>query len=309
MQNVAVCILVFLFMLAGLFLLTDVSIKTLILKREKRISIVNELFSEKRRALANKKDSFFKKHRNQVELAILAGEVKLSFPQYLQVVAVCSLIGLVIGLLFQNLLLSGCMAVCLPFIPYQYLKLRSAGFKQQLVSQMESAISIITNTYLQSDDIRYSIHVSLPNIEHPLNSVLTDLDTDLTCGVNAVEALEKIRPRIESKMWREWIDRLKECQDNHSRKNLLPPIIGDITDIRGIQADLDTKMVEDWREHVMVTIFVLGYVPALRFLNTQWYSALTTTPIGRIIVTLIFVTAFLATLYVLKVNKPINAEV
>lgn len=309
MDYYAICILVFLFMLTGLFLLTGVSVKAFIPKREKRISIVNELFSEKRKVLANKDDNLFKKHKNKVELAILAGEIKLTFMQYLQAVAVYSVGGLILGLLFQNLVLSVCMAVCLPFIPYQYLKFRSTGFKKQLVTQMESAISIITNTYLQSNDIRYAIHVSLPSIEHPLNRVLTDLDTDLTCGVNAVEALDKIRPRIESKTWREWIDRLKECQDNHSRKNLLPPIIGDITDTREIQAELDTKMADDWREHIMITIFCLGYIPALRFLNAEWYWLLTNTPIGRVLVALLFVVAFLATMYVLKINKPVSAEV
>ncbi len=93
MQYTAVYILVFMFMLAGLFLLAGVSLKTLLPKREKRISIVNELFSEKRKETANKDDSFFKKHKANVELAILASESKLTFVHYLQAAALLSVSG------------------------------------------------------------------------------------------------------------------------------------------------------------------------------------------------------------------------
>lgn len=309
MQNTAVYILVFLFMLTGLFLLTGVSLKTLIPKREKRISIINELFSEKRKSTANKDDGFFKKHKSNVELAILASESKLTFLQYLHAATVLSVLGFVLGLLFQNLLLGISMAACLPLAPYQYLKIRSAGFKKQLLIQMESAISIITNTYLQSNDLGSAVKDSLPSIEHPLNSILTDLHTDLTYGLSPEDALNKIRDRIESKTWREWIDRLKQCQHDHTMKSLLPPIIGDISDMREIQAELDTRMADIWREHIMISVFVLGSIPMMRFLNAEWYWYLTNTPIGKFIVALTFVVTFLSTFYVIKVNKPISAEV
>ncbi len=309
MQNTAAYILVFLFTLTGLFLLTGVSLKTLIPKREKRISIVNELFSEKRKSTANKDDNFFKKHKSNVELAILASESKLTFLQYLQAAAVLSVLGFVLGLSFQNLLLGICMAACLPLAPYQYLKLRSAGFKKQLLIQMESAISVITNTYLQSNNLGSAIRVSLPSIEHPLNSIFTDLHTDLTYGLSPEAALIKIRGRIDSKTWREWIDRLKQCQNDHTMKSLLPPIIGDISDMREIQAELDTRMADIWREHSMISVFVLGSIPMMRFLNAEWYWYLTTTPLGKFIVALTFVVTFLSTFYVMKVNKPVSAEV
>ncbi len=302
-------VFVFVLLLIGLFLLLGISPRQLIPKREKKISVGSELFAEKRQRLLKPKYNRIERHKNAVEMAIRAGESKITFAKYLQAVAVFSIAGFLLGLLFRNLLLSLSMAVCLPCIPFQYLKMRSAGHKKQLINQMESAVSIITNTYLQSDDIRYAVRASLPNIDQPLKSILTELDTALTFGANAVDALLEVRPRIESSTWREWIDRLIQCQESRSMKNLLPPIIADITDIRQIQEELDTKMADIWREHIMISVIVLGSIPMMRLLNAQWYSYLANTLLGQIVVSLTFVVTFATTFYVIRVNQPVSAEV
>ena len=302
-------VIVFVLFLVGLFLLLGISPRQLIPKHEKKISVAGELFTEKRQRIKNSKYSWLQRHQNNVEMAIRAGESKITFPRYLQAVAIFSIAGFLLGLLFGNLLLSISMAVCLPCIPYQYIKMRSAGHKKQLITQMESAVSIITNTYLQCDNILYAVQSSLPNIDQPLKSVLYELETALTFRMNTVEALTKVRPRIESSIWREWIDRLIQCQENRTMKNLLPPIIAEITDIRQIQEELDTKMADIWREHIMISVIVLGSIPLMRLLNAQWYSYLANTLLGQLVVALTFVVTFLATFYVIRVNQPISAEV
>ena len=301
--------IVFVLLLTGLSLLLGISLRNLIPERGKKISIGGELFAEKRQRLLKPKYNRLERHKNSVEMAIRAGESKLTFAQYLQAVAIFSVVGFLLGLLFGNLMLSFSMALCLPCIPYQYLKIRSAGYKKQLISQMESTVSIITNTYLQCDDIRYAVHASLPNIDQPLKSILTEMDTALLFGTNTVEALLQVRPRVESSTWREWIDRLIQCQENRSMKNLLPPIIADITDIRQIQEELDTMMADNWREHIMISIIALGSVPLVWIMNAQWYSYLANTLLGQIVVAQCFVVTFLATFYVIRINQPVSAEV
>ena len=302
-------VVVFVLLLVGLFLLLGISLRQLIPKHEKKISVAGELFTEKRQRLLKPKYNRLERHKNNVEMAIRAGESKITFAKYLQAVVIFSILGFLLGLLFGNLLLSLSMAICLPCIPYQYLKMRSAGHKKQLISQMESAVSIITNTYLQCDDIRHAVRASLPNIDQPLKSILIELDTALLFGTNTIEALLHVRSRIESSTWREWIDRLIQCQENRSMKNLLPPIIADITDIRQIQEELDTKMADIWREHIVISVIVLGSIPLMRLLNAQWYNYLANTLLGQLVVALTFVVTFLATFYVIRVNQPISAEV
>lgn len=70
--------------------------------------------------------------------------------------------------------------------------------------------------------------------------------------------------------------------------------------------ELNTQMYNIYKDHISVTLVVAANIPLMKFLNAQWYKLLTDTLAGQIIVALTFAVIFIATAYVIKINKPVS---
>ena len=77
-------------------------------------------------------------------------------------------------------------------------------------------------------------------------------------------------------------------------------------DRKQIQEELNTQMYNIYKDHISVTLVVAANIPLMKFLNAEWYRLLTDTLVGQIIVALTFAVIFIATAYVIKVNKPVS---
>lgn len=275
---------------------------------KKRVSVSRHLFDQKRLHIVGKKKSWLEKHKENVLFAIQAGGSKLTWEKYIRLVAAFAIAGALFGALFENLLLSIAMTACFPCIPIQYLRLKGTSYKRYLHMQVENVLGIITNTYMQSEDILSAIVSNLSNQSNPLKEILSDFEMEIYVGNNTVTAIRHMRSKVDNRYFHEWCDRLIQCQSDRSLKVLLPPITEMLSDMRQIQAELDTAMMAVWRDHITISLVVGGSIPLMRMINADWYQYLTTTTLGKIIVCLTFVTIFVSTLYVMRVNKPVNME-
>lgn len=96
------------------------------------------------------------------------------------------------------------------------------------------------------------------------------------------------------------------CQQDRELMYALPTIVEKMSDIKQIQEELNTQMYNIYKDHISVTLVVAANIPLIKFLNAQWYRLLTDTLAGQIIVALTFAVIFIATAYVIKVNKPVS---
>lgn len=87
---------------------------------------------------------------------------------------------------------------------------------------------------------------------------------------------------------------------------VLPTIVEKMSDIKQIQTEFNTQMYNIYKDYISVALIVAANVPLMRFLNAEWYRLLTRTLIGQVIVAVTFVVIFIATAYVIKVNKPVS---
>lgn len=299
-------LIVFMLLLVGIVLLIDLPYKRIFEKRPAKVNMSKVVLVQKRRRVVDKKQSQLEKHQASVLRAIEAAHVKLTWAKYMQLLIICALIGAGLGMLFDNAILSLVMACCLPILPKQILVLKGMSYSRELHSQIEDSLGIITNTYMQTADIRNAIESSLRRIEQPLKGILSDCANEIYLGGNAVVAISHMRNRIDNRQWTQWCDLLIQCQSDRGMRVLLPPMIAQLSAMRGIQAELDTTMANIWREHLIVSGIVVASIPFMMYLNVEWYNLLMNTLVGKIVVCLVFVTVFVATMYVLKVNKPIS---
>lgn len=277
---------------------------------ELRVNAETAEIEARSQAISKKKEPFLFAHKRRVEsLLPMSTLVKLTWERYLDAVLAFGMIGVSIGMALNNPFLAIVLCVCLACLPYIYLTFAERKYERRLVAQMEMAISIITNTYMQVTDLQAAVKSSLENTGEPLRSIFNEFCTDYDLGMSIPAALALMRDKIDNKYWREWIDRLIQCQDNRSLVMLLPPIPKALSEQRQIQMELDTMMQKIWSQHLSVALIAIGLIPFVTFINAEWGQVLWNTTIGKLIVALDVAVVGVGTWYALRVNTPLSAEV
>lgn len=301
-------IIIFMLLNIGIFfLLRSRPSEKLIIKKQSIAQKNHMIMTEKRSRFVDKKLNIFERFKSVSEEMLESGNSNMTFGKYIRISALFSLGGIIIGMLLNNLILSVVLAAGMFFVPLQYLSFRQTAYTQLLNEQMESALSLITNSYLQSGDIIKAVKDNLHRIEQPFYNLFAEFVAEKTfVDSNMVKNIRKLKRKLDNGFFHEWCDTLILCQNDRELMYVLPTIVEKMSDIKQIQTEFNTQMYNIYKDYISVALIVAANVPLMRFLNAEWYRLLTRTLIGQVIVAVTFVVIFIATAYVIKVNKPVS---
>ena len=275
----------------------------------KRIRVSDTIRAQKRARIVSIKTSPYARFQASMRIAFEQAGLRLTWERYAAICAVSSVAGALLGAVFNNLPLAAVLAAAFPMTFTQYIKIRSLGYRSFLQMQIEASLGIITNAYIQCEDIRTALEESLERMEMPLKAILSDCANEIFIGAYAVDAIAHMRAKVDNRFWKEWCDTLIQCQADRSLMVLLPPNIQQLAAVRQIQAEVDAQTAEIWRNHMVMCLIAVGAVPLVRLLNYDWYVLLTTSTAGKIAIALCYAIVFAATVVAARINKPISAEV
>ena len=160
-------------------------------------------------------------------------------------------------------------------------------------------------------------NVAIVFISHKLNEIMAVADrvTVLRKGqcIGTVEtkdtnqqALSNMKPKLDNYIFREWVDAAIACQDDKSLKSTLTPIIGKLSDMRIVAAELDYLMYEPFKEFITMAFLLVGNIPLLYFLNKDWYNVLVNTGFGKGILAVCLLVLLISFAAVIRLTKPVE---
>lgn len=301
----AYLVVIFGLLVFGFFRIFDLSIADIFEERERRKTPRS---AQKRARITVDKQSKYAKYKEGMANTIAVSK-HLTWNSFMNILAFLGGLGLFAGFLMNNIPLGLVLMVILPITFSKWQKVRGNSYTRFLDNQVEDALAVITNHYAQSENLLIAVESSLVRLENPLLGILTNFANDLRLGTNTVESLYGLRSKVNNRYWREWIDIMIRCQDDRQCKPLLMPVIHKMSNVRKAQARLDTQMKSIWSQHIMITLMVIAVIPLLRVMDKAWYESLMFTGVGKAIIIFAVVDIFFATLYVIKVNKPVSQEV
>lgn len=230
-----------------------------------------------------------------------------------QFMIVCALsISLMIGggvfaVLIGNLFLVPILPVALSLFPFMYAKSVIAHYKKHIEQEMETALSIITTSYIRSDNIVSAIKENIGYIKPPMTNIFKAFLGDATAVSSDLKhSLHKLKNKIDNAIYREWCDALLQCQDDRTLKNTLLPIVNKLTDVRIVNNELKTMIYEPRKEYFTMIVMLFGNIPLLYLLNQSWYHTLMTTTPGQFVLALSGATVLVTALLLVKYTKPIE---
>ena len=174
-------------------------------------------------------------------------------------------------------------------------------------SELETALSVITTAYLRSEDIVTAIEENIMYLNPPVSKVFQDFLMQIKLVSPDVQtALRVMRSRIDNEVFREWCDAVSDCQNDRSLKSTLTPIVGKLSDMRNVNAELEYLIAEPRKEFLIMVIFVVGNIPLMYLLNKDWYDVLMHTLLGQIILSVTAAVIFVSAGFVVKLTRPIE---
>ena len=213
-------------------------------------------------------------------------------------------LGFAAGLLIKNPFLAIVLLAGFFWLPDAYFRISSLRYAREADEAAETAMSIITNSYLQNEDIKSAVLENIARIDPPLKEVFREFVAETGfVDASVKNALFRMRGKTDNAYFGDWCDILIQCQDDRELKYALPSIVAKLNNVKKIQLELDTAMYDIYKEYLYVLGIVVLNLPLMFLINAEWAEILFGTPIGKLTVAACFTVIFIASAYVVSVNR------
>lgn len=219
----------------------------------------------------------------------------------------CGVVGIIAALLANNIYLIPPFAVGFTLIPVWVIKMSRAYVRKSLTDELEVALSGITTSYMRTDSIVAAIEENVPMLSSVVKPVFVKfLNEYKLVNSNVVSGLKKVKHSINHAIFSEWCDAVIQCQSDRTLKVTLFPIINKFSDIKAVQAELDTIMMAPFKEFITLTAALLLTIPMLYIMGKEWFDILVGTEPGKIILSLTSVAVFVGINNAVNLSEPIE---
>ncbi len=218
-----------------------------------------------------------------------------------------SVVGMFIGSYLNNTLLFFILGGGFALIPFWYVKFIASFWKRELNAELETSLSLITNSYIRTENIILAISENLPYLNSPVKEIFEVFIAQTTLiNSNTKKALDDLKYKVDSAVFKEWVDALISCQDNKNLKTTLRPITDKLSDMRVVAAELDNLVYEPVKEFCLMVILVVLNIPIVGLLSPSLYDQIMHTTPGKVMVSISVLTVFISVARVISLSKPIE---
>lgn len=215
--------------------------------------------------------------------------------------------GAVFSILINNLFLMPVFSAAFALMPFLYTANVLAYYEKHTKEELETTLSIITTSYIRSDDILAAVRENLGYIRPPMQEVFGAFIGDASAvSSNTKAALFNLRDKIDDEIFREWCDTLIQCQDDRTLKDTLQPVVAKLSDVRIVNSELKTMLSSARNEYWMMAAMVAGNIPLLYFLNRDWFNTLMFSTPGKIVLGICGAVILITALYMMRFTKPVE---
>lgn len=214
--------------------------------------------------------------------------------------------GAILSILIDNLFLLPVLSIAFALLPFFYTTSTLSYYEKHTKEELETTLSIISTSYIRSDDIVLAVSENIKYIKPPLREVFQAFVGDaVAVSSNTKRALMNLKDKVDDDIFAEWCDTLIQCQDDRTLKDTLLPIVAKLTDVRIVNSELKTMLSSVRNEYWMMVALVAGNIPLLYFLNRNWFETLMFTTPGKIVLGICGTVILITALFMMKFTKPI----
>lgn len=215
--------------------------------------------------------------------------------------------GCIVAVMVDNFFMIPVFALAFAAIPFLFARNTIKAYDKHIREEMETAMSIVTTSYIRTEDIVSSVRENLAYLKPPIKEIFAGFVGNTTMISSDTKAsLRNLRERIDNDIFAEWCDMLISCQDDRTLKDTLIPIVSKLTDVRIVNNELKTVLDAAKNEYLTMVLLVVGNIPLIYALNREWFNSLMFTIPGKIILAVCGMTILVTAGFMMKFTKPIE---
>ncbi len=298
-------IIIFLLIINGLFTLFSVRFNDFlhVLARTRKSSLQDDVDV----MLGKPAKGFFNRETLEIEQLLSATGREGRFTLVKRISLLMFALGAVAALLLDNPFLIPVLGAGLAFAPVWYLRSTAASYKKHLNEELETAISVITTSYLRSGDLPKAIKENIPYLNPPVKAHFEAFITESEMlNANMVSTINTLKMKIPNRVFHEWCNTLIQCQSDRSMKNTLTFTVQKFSDQRIIQSELEAIINEPKKEAITMMFLVLGNIPLLYVLNHSWFETLMFSTPGKITLAICCGIVLFSYTRIMQLSRPIE---
>ena len=210
-------------------------------------------------------------------------------------------------MLINNLFMIPAFAFGLGMLPFVYVKSTMSTFKKHINEELETTLSIITTSYIRSEDIIAAVQENIDYIKPPLHEHFVSFLADAQyVHANTEQAILNLRSKLDNNVFQEWCDALLQCQADRVLKDTLQPIVSRLTDIRVVNSEISAMIQTCRTEYYTMVGMAVGSIPLLYALNKDWYTTLMHSLPGHITLGIVGIAIVVTYVFMLKYTQPLE---
>ena len=172
---------------------------------------------------------------------------------------------------------------------------------------METALSIITTSYVRNDNIINAVKENIRYLKPPIKGIFESFLAETSSITPDIKvAILHLKEKISDSIFEEWCDVLLSCQNDRTLKDTLMPVVSKLTDVRLVNNSLKTMLDNARREYYTMVVMVVANIPILYIINKDWYNALMNTTLGKVVLAICALVIFITAMRLNKITKPVE---
>ena len=216
-------------------------------------------------------------------------------------------IGCVVAIMIDNAFLIPVFAIAFALIPFAYAKRTVSFYDNHIKEELETALSIITTSYVRTDDIVTAVKENVQYLKPPVKEIFAGFVAEnMMISSDIKQSIRHLKEKINNSIFDEWCDTLISCQDDRTLKDTLMPIVAKLTDVRIVNNEIKGMLMAARTEYWMMAAMVVGNIPLLYIINKDWYAALMFTTLGKIVLAVCGLTIIVTALLMFKYTKQVE---
>lgn len=217
------------------------------------------------------------------------------------------IVGCVIAIMIDNPFLVPVFAIAFAMIPFIYAKRTVAYYDNHVREELETALSIITTSYVRTDDIVSAVKENIQYLKPPVKDIFAGFVAEnMMISSDVKQSIRHLKEKVNNSIFAEWCETLVACQDDRTLKDTLMPIVTKLTDVRIVNNEIKGMLSSARIEYYMMTGMVVGNIPLLYFLNKDWFNALMFTTLGKLVLAICGLVIIVTAVLMLRFTKQIE---
>lgn len=217
------------------------------------------------------------------------------------------IVGCVIAIMIDNPFLVPVFAIAFAMIPFIYAKRTVAYYDNHVKEELETALSIITTSYVRTDDIVSAVKENIQYLKPPVKDIFAGFVAEnMMISSDVKQSIRHLKEKVNNSIFAEWCETLVACQDDRTLKETLMPIVTKLTDVRIVNNEIKGMLSSARIEYYMMAGMVVGNIPLLYFLNKDWFNALMFTTLGKLVLAICGLVIIVTAVLMLRFTKQIE---